>query len=130
MAAEQCGCGVRHRSEAAAARCPDAVGTVGSRVDAEDVLGVLTLMDGRLVRTASGVLPVSPSQWQCPPLPGQVWTQAEVFAVMAGLSGDPRALAQRLTNSLRVGLPVAAVVPTELAERTAAALTTRLKSAA
>lgn len=135
MAAVVCGCGTRHRSEAAAAKCPDAV-PAGPVVDAEDIAGVLGLLDGRLVLTRSGgVLAVGHSLPWGPAHPGQFATVAEVFAELVAAGGDAEALERRLHRARRVGLPLGQAVPADLMAAACAALTARaratvLKSAA
>lgn len=80
MATTACGCGKRHRSPDVAARCTaaqdttTAAATTAPVVRPDDLAGCLSLLDGRLVATTTGVLPVSGygRVTQTTPLPGQV----------------------------------------------------------
>jgi len=115
-------CGARHRSEDVAAKCAatalrsaergDAVRLPATpagevRVEVEDVIGVLTLMDGRLVRVGdSGVLAVSPT-WLTipiqPPLHRQFAHQNDVVRMLLIVSGlHPMDAVPALNRAIRL----------------------------
>ena len=134
MAAQPCDvCGKRHTSAAAIARCEEAGGPA-LLVDAEDVSGVLSLLDGRLVLTRTGgVLAVGHSLPWGPPHPGQFATVAEVFGELVKAGADAEVLAARLHRNRRVGLPLSQAIPSDLMAAACKALSARasaLKSAA
>ena len=134
MAAQPCEvCGVRHRSEAAAAKCAEAAGPA-LLVEPDDVAGVLGLLDGRLVLTRTGgVLAVGHSLAWGPAHPGQFATVAEVFAELVKAGADAEELAAHLHRNRRIGLPLAQAIPADLMAAACRALSTRalaLQSAA